>query len=232
MSESHYRTKRESNRRPLIIVGVVAAVLIVVVLLISGGPDDPVVNDLVPPVDSTQIGTTDASFGTDPEYTGPPAIDGAPVEGEPEPDTTGPYEDHADHDHETAEPEAAATDIGPFIETAERFAELNINRPTDTGGSLALNKKLVELSAGNLARDLASGNGEIQTAQVSSEGEVLQALPITKEGNYAEVLIVTRESVVDQATGTTLDPNYLTYIVRLEEVTKGRFAVTSWEPQI
>lgn len=97
---------------------------------------------------------------------------------------------------------------------------------------MELNRQLVRLSAGQLAVDLGNNTGEIATAQVPVKGEVISAIPLVRQAGYAEVLIVTKESVFGLATGTTLDPKYLTYIVRLDRFGNRKYAVTSWEPQI
>lgn len=223
---------------PIIVVAV-ALVLIIGIVVLSSGSDDPLVKDATEPIAAAQTGATgeaeptviDEEHGEIPATEG--AIDGKGVTASPEalPPSTG-EDHHDDHAHGSAAPEDEATDAGPYVETATEFAQLNINRSTDEAESVGLNKRLVELAAGQLAVDLNNTTGEIATSQVPSTGEILRAIPLVKTPRYAEVLIVTKESIVDPATEMTLDPKYLTYLVRLDRIGHRGFAVTSWEPQL
>lgn len=234
---THPTRNKKLYRLPIFICAI-AAILIAVVLVMSGGSDDPLVEEATPALPTATTGATgpaamivDAVNGEEtPATTG--AIDGKGVEPVVDPEPSAQDEGHHEDEEVEATPENQATDVGPYVDTATRFAELNINRPTDLPGAIGLNKKLVELSAGTLATELEDGRGSVATSQVASEGEVLKAIPLVKEANYAEVLIVSREIVTDPSTGQPLDPNYLTYLVRLDRVPGGGFAVTSWEPQL
>lgn len=227
MNGPYYPTRDKKLYRLPIAICVVAAVLILGILLISGGSDDPVVQSIAPPVQAVDKGTASADPGA-PSIQG--AIDGKGVEPYTEENKSEGTGLHDDHGLEPPETEAIAA--GPAVDTAVRFAELNINRPADPAAAIGLNKKLVEFSAGSLATELSNNNSEVATAQVESVGEVFKAIPVTREGRYAEVLIVSREAITDAGTGVQLDPKYLTYLVRLEQLPGGRYAVTSWEPQI
>lgn len=208
------------------ILGGVVALLVAVILIMSGGSEDPVAKQLIPPVD-LQSGTTSPEEEVTP-YTSQ-AIDGAtppPVTPEDE------QHDHSDHASETKQPKDAATETGGMIEIARKFAQLNINRPTNPLAAEDLNEKLIKLSIGTLARDLANGTGSMAAAQIPSTGEILSAVPLARDGKYGEVLIVSKTSITDVETGQPLDPSYINYLVRLERLPDGTYAVTSWEPQL
>ena len=214
---------RRRQRRLILLVVVVASLLVALVLVISGGDDDPIKEQLIPPISAESMGTTDTETIT-PETS--QAIDGAPIKPSR---VTG---DHSDHDHDLRPPPGEAAKAGAPVATASQYATLTINRPTDALGSADVNDQLVQLSAGTLARDLAENSAAVTTAQVASTGEVINAIPLANTDGYAEVLIVSKETVVDAATGITLDPKFLTYLVRLQQMPDGNYAVTSWEPQI
>lgn len=224
---------------PAVIVGIALA-LIVVILLATSSKEEPLVKDATEPIAAAQTGTTDPNTPTvvDQEHGEIPAtqgaIDGAGVKpAEQEADVPLNDDEHADdHAHAAATPSDEAAEAGSYMATATKFAELSINRSTDEAASIGLNKKLVRLAAGTLAVDLDNSQGGVATAQVASSGEVIKALSLKKTPAYAEVLIVAKESIVDAATGVTLDPKYVNYLVRLDQVGSGRFAVTSWEPQL
>jgi len=216
-----------------IVICVAAALLIVGILLLKGGSDSPVVQEIVPPVPTAATGTTSPEATViDPSgrevAATEGAIDGKGVTAAPkQPVNTDPHGDGA-----ISNPSSEATDVGPYVETATRYAQISLNRPTDVSGSRKVNSQLVKLSTGSLARDLAKGTGDVQTAQVAAVSSVVKAIPLALNGDYAEVLIVAKQQVTDPGTGEPLDPKYLNFVVRLEKVPGGSFAVTSWEPQL
>lgn len=228
MKRDPYRgSKRNTDLRLPAVVMAVAALLVTGILVLAGGKDDPVSEQLVPPVASEPTSTADQKQAAIQAANQSAAIDGAPMTKAP---STAPP-DHIDHD--TTEPPAdQATNAGGMQVTAKRFAELMINRPTDQIESAELNKQLITLANGNLAADLNQGTGSIATAQAPSSGEILDTIQLSKEGNYGEVLIIAKESLIDPTTKQPLDPSYINYVVRLDHLPGKGWAVTSWEPQL
>ncbi len=220
--------QRDTDKLPyaqLAMIFGVVALLVAGMLIMAGGSDDPLAEQIVPPITS-ETGATGQSEVT--PYTSQ-AIDGAPIPRQTEPDAP---EEHVDPEGTGLQPEGAASVNGSMISIARQFAQLSINRPTDPIESAALNKDLVELSAGQLAQDLANSSGESTAAQIPSTGEILDVIELKRENDYGEVLVVTKLSVIDLNTKKPLDPTYLNYLVRLEQTPTGSYAVTSWEPQM
>lgn len=223
MREPTYRTRRQGNKRLVVLVVVAAGLLVSGILLMAGGSDDPVAKQLVPPL-STEQTAGEAKPSPEQLRNQSAAIDGAPG---PKSKVTGDHDDGL-----TAPQPTEATNSGSITSTAKRFAELMINWPTDQLEAAANNKELLTLATGTLASDLANGIGSISTAQAPSTGEILDTMVLEQSGDYAEVLIVSKSSVVDVASKQPLDPSYLNYLVRLQKVKGGSWAVTSWEPQL
>lgn len=227
MTPAPYKTRRRPNYRLPIAVGTIAVLLIAGILIMAGGEDDPVTKSLVPPVASDQLSDEQQQQMADQAAAQSGAIDGAPLEKSDEPIG----DDHED-EHHSAPPENEATNAGSLIPTATRFAELMINRPTDQLEAKELNKELITLATGNLATDLNDTTGDVATAQQPSEGEVLETILLDKDTRYGEILVVTRESLIDPTTRQKLDPTYINYVVRLDRLPNRGWAVTSWEPQL
>lgn len=222
------RRRRDPDKLPyaqLVMIFGVVALLVAGILIMAGGSDDPLAEQIVPPLEA-ETGATGESEVT--PYTSQ-AIDGAPIPRQTEPNAP---EEHEDPQGTGLQPEGAASATGSMVSVARRFAQLSINRPTDPVESSALNQDLVELSAGTLARDLANSSGESTAAQIPSTGEILDLIELEKENDYGEVLVVTKLSVIDINTKKPLDPTYINYLVRLEQTPTGSYAVTSWEPQM
>lgn len=224
MSTSTYNRERRNRRRQLVAVVVVASLLVAGIIALASSSNDPIAKQLVPPVS-----TADRASDTNSEPTAPLADSSAAIDGAPGKKST------ATGDHEdpiVAPPSTAAADSGDVTGTAARFARIMINWPTDRIEAEKLNKQLIRLASGTLASDLAANQGEISTAQVSSEGEILDLKLLEQQDNYAEVLVVAKQSNIDETTHEPLDPTYLNYLVRLDRTDAGTWAVTSWEPQI
>lgn len=226
MSRDPYKTG--PNYRLPIAVAVVAALLIGGILILAGGNDDPVSEALVPPVASDSFTAEEEKEAAAQAAAQSGAIDGAPLEASEIP----PGQDHEDHHHLPEPPADQATNAGPLLGTATRFAELMINRPTDQLESAELNKELITLAYGTLAAGLRDATGEIATAQAPSSGKILDSILLTQQSDYAEVLIVAEESLIDPTTRQKLDPRFINYVVRLDRVAGKGWAVTSWEPQL
>lgn len=201
---------------------------VVAFALISGGSDDPdPIAEVLPTSEVVEKAKQESGYNTQEAL--PDGAATAPGKGDPGKGDADPLAGTPGHPDEPGWKSVGGDAAGSALTTAEKFATLQINRPTDAEGSGETDDQLAELSVGLLSHQIASSN--VMTSQIASTGEVIRMLVLEDDGENVKVLVTTHEKLPD-GQGATGGERYLNYIVHLRNIDDGRFGVTSWEPQI
>jgi hypothetical protein len=125
------------------------------------------------------------------------------------------------------EAQGKSTAAGDPEQVARAFATAWINRPSDPARLRRQNHRLVALSRGFWADQIAA---TLKTeAGSGARGTVVGVEFLRDRPDSSEALVTTREQLAPD--GKAAEPyHYGLYLVRMEPV-DGEFAVSSWEPQ-
>lgn len=208
-------------------VGLLLIAIVVGYAILSGGSDDPdPIADVLPTSEVVEKAKKEAGYNSQESL--PEGAATAPGQGEAGKGDADPLAGTPGHTNEPGWKSVGGEAAGSALATAQQFATLQINRPTDAEGSGETDDQLAELSVGLLSHQIASSN--VMTSQIASTGEVIRMLVLEDNGENVKVLVTTHEQLPD-GPGATGGEKYLNYIVHLRRIQTGKYGVTSWEPQ-